>query len=70
LHRKAKNITIDRCWKLAEEVILKASKRKCAIILEDLQGLRRSGDESGERTRWELEMFAYRKLQCSIKARP
>jgi IS605 OrfB family transposase len=66
LHRKAKNITIDRCWKLAEEVILKASKRKCAIILEDLQGLRRSG----ERTRWELEMFAYRKLQRSIKARP
>jgi len=65
LYRKAKNVVIDRCWKLAREV-LKASKRRCAIVLKDLEGLRESINEKGERTRWELEMFAYRKLQHSI----
>jgi putative transposase len=66
LYRKAKNVVIDRCWKLAREVVFKASKRKCAIVLEDLEGLREGINERSRRTRWELELFAYRKLQHSI----
>jgi putative transposase len=66
LHRKARNVVIDRCWKLAREVVSKALKWRCAIVLEDLEGLRESINEKGRRARWELEMFAYRKLQHSI----
>jgi len=66
LHRKARNVVIDRCWKLAREVVSKALKWRCAIVLEDLEGLRESINGKGRRTRWELEMFAYRKLQHSI----
>jgi putative transposase len=66
LHRKAKNVVIDRCWKLSREIVSKALKWRCAIVLEGLEGLRESIDEKGRRTRWELEMFAYRKLQHFI----
>jgi len=66
LHRKARNVVIDRCWKLAREVVSKALKWRCAIVLEDLEGLRESINEKSRRARWELEMFAYRKLQHSI----
>jgi putative transposase len=62
LYRKARNVVIDRCWKLAKKVIFKASKQRCAIVLEDLGGLRESINGKGRRTRWELEMFAYRKV--------
>jgi putative transposase len=66
LHRKAKNVVIDRCWKLSREVVSKALKWRCAIVLEGLERLRESINEKGRRTRWELEMFAHRKLQHSI----
>jgi putative transposase len=69
LHRKARNVVIDRCWKLAREVVSKALKWRCAIVLEDLEGLRESINEKGRRARWELEMFAYRKLQHSIMSK-
>jgi putative transposase len=48
------------------EVVSKALKWRCAIVLEDLEGLRESINEKSGRARWELEMFAYRKLQHSI----
>jgi IS605 OrfB family transposase len=55
LHRKAKSVVIDECRKLAREVVLKALKRRCVIVLEDLEGLREGINERSRRTRWELE---------------
>ena len=66
LHRKAKNVVIDSCWKLAKEIVFKASKQRQAIVLEGLGGLRKSINERDKKTKWELEMFAYRKLQHFI----
>jgi putative transposase len=40
LRRKARNIVIDWCWKLAKQVVLKALRHGYAIALESLKGLR------------------------------
>ncbi len=66
LHRKARNIVIDSCWKIARTIILEAKKRGYAIVMEDLTGLRASIIKHGVVVRWKLEMFAYRKLQRAL----
>jgi len=66
LHRKARNIVVDWCWKLAKQVALKALKKGCAIALENLEGLRKRVNSEDDATAWKFTMFAYRRLQHSI----
>ena len=42
LHRRARNIITDSCWKIAKEIVAKAYRRRHAIVLEDLEHLRES----------------------------
>ncbi|MEM0029058.1 MAG: RNA-guided endonuclease TnpB family protein, partial [Ignisphaera sp.] len=69
LHRKARNIITDFCWKLAKEVVAKAYRQKHAIALEDLEYLRNSINGKSSGVRWRLTLFAYRKLQHTIIAK-
>ena len=67
LYRRAKNIVIDWCRKIAKEIVVKARKRRYAIALEDLMHLReRSLAKNGSRAVWKLMMFAYRRLHESL----
>ena len=66
LHRKAKNITVDWCWKLAKHVVLKALKHGYAIALENLDGLRENANSKSGEVAWKFIMFAYRRLQHSV----
>jgi putative transposase len=66
LHRKARNIVIDWCWKLAKQIALKALKNGYAIALEDLEGLRENMNSKSNGVAWKFTMFAYRRLQHSI----
>lgn len=66
LHRRARNIITDSCWKNARVIVLEAKKRNYAIVIEDLTGLRESIVGHRATVRWKLEMFAYRRLQQAI----
>jgi len=68
LHRRSRNIIVDWCRKLAEEIVLKAKKHGYAIALEDLEGLRDSFNDNNKIV-WKLALFAYRKLQESIASK-
>jgi len=35
LHRRARNIVVDYCWKMAKQIVLYAKRRQYAIALED-----------------------------------
>ena len=65
LHRKARNIVTDWCWKFAKQVVLKALKHGYAIALENLNGLRENTNSKSDVIVWKFTMFAYRKLQHS-----
>ncbi|MEM1653227.1 MAG: RNA-guided endonuclease TnpB family protein [Ignisphaera sp.] len=69
LHRKARNIITDFCWKLAKEVVAKAYRRGHAVVLEDLEYLRDSINGKSSGVRWRLTLFAYKKLQHTIIAK-
>ncbi|MEM0027058.1 MAG: RNA-guided endonuclease TnpB family protein [Ignisphaera sp.] len=69
LHRRARNIINDFCWKLAKEVVVKAYRRGHAVVLEDLEHLRESINGKNNGVRWRLTLFAYRKLQHTIIAK-
>ena len=48
LHKRARNIISDFCWKMAKEIVAKTYRRGHAIVLEDLERLRESvNDKSG-----------------------
>jgi len=66
LHRRARNIVIDYCWKLAKQVVLYAKRRRYAITLEDLEGLRDAMNSKSDRVVWKLAVFAYRRLQHAV----
>jgi len=66
LHRKARNIVVDWCWKLAKQVVQKALRHEYAIALENLEGLRENGNSKGGEVAWKFTMFAYRRLQHSV----
>jgi len=66
LHRRARNIVVDYCWKMAKQIVLYAKRRQYAIALEDLSGLRESLNSKSDKVAWKLTMFAYRRLQHSI----
>ena len=66
LHRKARNIVVDWCWKLAKQVALKALKHGYAIALEDLKGLKENANSKSDAVTWRFTMFAYRRLLHSV----
>jgi putative transposase len=66
LHRKARNIVVDWCWKLAKQMALKALRHGYAVALENLEGLREKVNSRGDEVAWKFTMFAYRRLQHSI----
>jgi len=66
LHRKAKNIVVDWCWKFAKHVVLKAFMKGYAVALESLNDLRENANSKSDEVAWKLAMFAYRRLQRSI----
>jgi putative transposase len=66
LHRKAKNIVVDWCWKFAKHVVLKALRHGYAVALENLEGLRENVNSKSDEVVWKFTMFAYRRLQHSI----
>jgi len=66
LHRRARNIVIDWCRKLAKELVLKARKHGYAIALEELTYLHRNVTDNWSKAVWKLSMFTYKKLQESI----
>jgi putative transposase len=65
-HRKAKNIAVDWCWKLARHIVLKAFMKGYAVALESLNGLRENANSKGDEVVWKFTMFTYRRLQHSI----
>jgi IS605 OrfB family transposase len=66
LHRRARNIVVDWCWKLAKQVVQKALLKDYAIALEDLEGLKEKVNSKIDEVAWKFTMFAYRRLQYSI----
>jgi putative transposase len=66
LHRKARSIVVDWCWKLAKQVVQKALIKGCAIALENLEGLKENANSKSDEVAWKFTMFAYRRLQHSI----
>jgi len=66
LYRRARNIVVDCCWKIAKQIVLYAKRRQYAIALEDLNGLKESLNSKSDRVVWKLTMFAYRRFQHSI----
>jgi len=66
LHRRARNIVIDWCWKFAKQVALKALRHGYAVALENLEGLRENANSKSDEVAWKFTMFAYRRLQHSI----
>jgi len=66
LHRRSRSIVVDWCWKFAKQVVLKARRYGCAIVLEDLEELRESFNGRNSRVVWKLTLFAYGKFQESI----
>lgn len=64
LHRRARNIVIDWCRRLAKELVLKARRRGHSIALEDLTRL--NGEMVSRDVAWRLSMFAYRKFRISV----
>jgi len=66
LHRRARNITTNFCWKLAKQAVLYAKRKHYAIALEDLEGLRESMNSKSDKVVWKLAMFAYRRLQDAV----
>jgi putative transposase len=66
LHRKARNIVVDWCWKFAKQIVRKALKKGYAIALENLEGLRENANNKSDEVVWKFTMFTYRRLQHSI----
>ncbi|MEM0035402.1 MAG: RNA-guided endonuclease TnpB family protein [Desulfurococcus sp.] len=66
LHRRARNIINDYCWKLAKEIVVKAYRQRHAIALEDLEYLRNSINGKSNGVKWKLTLFAYRRLQHAV----
>ena len=66
LHRKARNIVTDWCWKFSKQIALKALKHGYAIALEDLDGLRENINSKSNAVTWKFTMFTYRRLQQSV----
>ena len=63
LHRRDRNIINDFCWKLAREIVVKAHRQRHAVVLEDLEHLRKSINGKSSGVRWRLTLFAYRRFQ-------
>jgi putative transposase len=66
LHRKSRNIVVYWCWKFANQIVMKASKKGYAIALENLNGLKENVNKKNNVVAWEFTMFAYRRLQHAI----
>jgi len=66
LHRRARNIVIDWCRKIAKYIVLKVRKTRSAIVLEDLEKLWQMRSQSNSKLAWRLSRFSYRKLQLAI----
>jgi len=69
LGRRARNIIMDTCRKVALEVVRHAYETRKAIVLEDLTGLKEA-NKRGKKTRvWRarLALWAYRELQKWIE---
>ncbi len=66
LHRRARNIIIDWCRKVAKYIVVKALRSRSIIILEDLEKLWHVRSQNSSRLAWLLSRFAYRKLQQAI----
>jgi IS605 OrfB family transposase len=66
LHRGARSIVVNWCWKLVKQVVLKALEHECAIVLENLKGLKENVNNKSGELAWKFTMFVYRRLQRSI----
>jgi len=66
LHRRARSIVVDYCWKLAKQVVLYAKRRGYAIALEDLEGLKETMNSKSDKVVWKLAMFTYKRLQHAV----
>jgi putative transposase len=66
LHKRARNIVVDWCWKFTKQVVLKALRHGYAIALENLEDLKENANNKSDEVVWKLAMFAYRRLQHSI----
>ncbi|MEM0048740.1 MAG: transposase [Ignisphaera sp.] len=69
LHRRARNIINDFCWKLAKDIVVKAHKRRHAVVLEDLEHLKESVNGKSSSVRWKLALFAYRRLHHAVMSK-
>lgn len=69
LHRRSRNIVVDRSRKFAKYIILKARRTGSAIVLEDLNRLWSSASRKSSTIADKLSRFAYRKLQHAIIAK-
>ena len=69
LHRRARSIVVDWCWKFSKQIVLKALRHRYAVALESLDGLREnvnSKSNGSDGVAWRFTMFAYRRLQHTI----
>jgi len=66
LHRRSKYIVIDWSRKFAKYIVLKAKRRRSAIVLEDLEKLWFNVSKKSSSLADKLSRFAYRKLQLAI----
>ena len=66
LHRRSKNIIVDRSRKFAKYIVLKAKKAKSAIALENLDKLWFNVSKKSSSLADKLSRFAYRRLQLAI----
>jgi len=57
LHRRARNIVIDWCWKFSKQIVPKALKHGYAMALEDLKGLRENANSKSDEITWKFIMF-------------
>ncbi|PCN50428.1 hypothetical protein B6U99_04505 [Candidatus Geothermarchaeota archaeon ex4572_27] len=62
LGRRARNIVVDACRKLANEVVRRALATQSAVAVEDLRYLNAHIDPKPRSWRLRLALFAYRKL--------
>ena len=66
IHMRSRNIVVDWTRKFAKYIVLKARRKRSAIVLEDLEKLWFNASQKSKTLADKLSRFAYRKLQYAI----
>ncbi len=66
LHRRSRNIVVDWCRKFAKYIVLKASRTRSTVVLEDLEKLWVNASRKSSSLADKLSRLAYRRLQYAI----